>query len=89
MLWKPYTRSGSFLYQRDVKIVHDFDAIFLIYKPIIDVLMKKSSLIDLNVFRKESAIASGVELAVKTAVLLTALPLLNRLLSLLQEVLLL
>lgn len=52
MLWKPYTRSGSFLYQRDVKIVHDFDAIFLIYKPIIDVLMKKSSLIDLNVFRK-------------------------------------
>lgn len=37
----------------------------------------------------ESAIASGVELAVKTAVLLTALPLLNRLLSLLQEVLLL
>ena len=28
------------------------DAIFLIYKPIIDVLMKKSSLIDLNVFRK-------------------------------------
>ena len=43
---------GSFLYQRDVKIVHDFDAIFLIYKPIIDVLMKKSSLIDLNVFRK-------------------------------------
>lgn len=52
MLWKPYTRSGSFLYQRDVKIVHDFDAIFLIYKPIIDVFMKKSSLIDLNVFRK-------------------------------------
>ena len=52
MLWKPYTRSGSFLYQRDVKIVHDFDAIFLIYKPIIDVVMKKSSLIDLNVFRK-------------------------------------
>ena len=47
MLWKPYTRSGSFLYQRDVKIVHDFDAIFLIYKPIIDVF-----LIDLNVFRK-------------------------------------
>lgn len=42
----------EFLYQRDVKIVHDFDAIFLIYKPIIDVLMKKSSLIDLNVFRK-------------------------------------
>ena len=38
---------------------------------------------------RESAIASGVELAVKTAVLLTALPLLNRLLSLLQEVLLL
>lgn len=37
----------------------------------------------------ESAIASGVELAVKAAVLLTALPLLNRLLSLLQEVLLL
>ena len=37
----------------------------------------------------ESAIASGVELAVKTAVLLTALPLLNRLLSLLREVLLL
>ena len=37
----------------------------------------------------ESAIASGVELAVKTAVLLTALPFLNRLLSLLQEVLLL
>ena len=37
----------------------------------------------------ESAIASGVELAVKTAVLLTALPLLNRLLLLLQEVLLL
>ena len=36
-----------------------------------------------------SAIASGVELAVKAAVLLTALPLLNRLLSLLQEVLLL
>lgn len=35
----------------------------------------------------ESALASGVELAVKTAVLLTALPLLNRLLSLLQEVL--
>ena len=33
--------------------------------------------------------ASGVELAVKAAVLLTALPLLNRLLSLLQEVLLL
>ena len=42
----------EFLYQRDVKIVHDFDAIFLIYKPIIDVFMKKSSLIDLNVFRK-------------------------------------
>ena len=35
----------------------------------------------------ESALASGVELAVKTAVLLTALPLLNRLLLLLREVL--
>ncbi len=35
----------------------------------------------------ESALASGVEFAVKTAVLLTALPLLQNLLSVIQEVL--